>query len=105
MLSFLIISLGVYAILKWWFDTSILDHGCDLLTKHSNFMDFKMSLGDSKFALSLVELFECPWCLSFHISWILNLFIFQYNIDSTYFLSVLATAGGGMFLWQLDLKD
>lgn len=106
-LTFLLLSLAVYACLKWWFDTSLLDHFSKVVCKH-NFSDVKRYLSSNgKFGKLLVELFECPWCLAFHFALWLNLISFlSFDINFTViFHFILASAGGGMFLYQQDLKD
>ena len=108
--TFIILSFAVYAIIKWWFDTDIVDHilaacGCDLKLTEIRSKFYEGGL----FKRLLAELSECPWCLSFHFSlWINILWAslpYNFNDWQTFSLNVIAAAGGGMFLWQNDLKD
>ncbi len=97
----------VYAMIKWWFDTTIVDTFIKILTlgKIGNLKDLKDILSE-KGTLGdyLVELFECPWCLSFHFSWIVVVAL-NYTVGIPHLIAtILATAGGAMFLWQNDLK-
>jgi len=110
--TILIMSISVYAMLKWWFHTSLMDHIVKLLSfdRFFNFSELKITLSSrGVIGNYLVELFECPWCLSFHLSMWLNLVFILLSQDSftaiEMTISVLATAGGGMFLWQSDSKD
>ena len=105
-----ITSFAVYACLKWWFDTDILDHISKFINKNWSFQILKERLREgNKLERLILELFECPWCLSFHFSlWVNILMQFSYSEFHSlqfFIVSVIATAGGGMFLWQNDLKE
>ena len=108
-LTVLFLSLAVYACVKWWFDTSLLDHLTSTFTVYRNFQDLKLRIGGfSKIGELVVELFECPWCLAFHFSmWLnlANLLTLGYFNFMNLFVFTLISAGGGMFLYQQDLKD
>ena len=103
LLTLLILSFASYAIIKWWFETSLLDHVTHVLSfgKISTFGEFKGIIGESSIGAFFVELFECPWCLTFHVALWLNI-IFNDNFD---IVSILATAGGSMLIYSRDMKD
>lgn len=107
MILFITISFAIYACLKWWFDTSITDHFLRISGYNINMQELQMILADKgKLSILIVELFQCPWCISFHLSWMMNLGAFYVHKDVYLFMgSTLASAGGGMFLWQEDLKS
>lgn len=105
-------SLAVYAMLKWWFHTSIMDHIVQFgsFGKFLNFSELKITLSSRGIISRLiVELFECPWCLSFHLSLWLNSIYILFSQDvfilTNFVLSTLAIAGIAMFLWQSDIKN
>ena len=109
LITFLLSSFAVYACIKWWFDTDIISHLIRLVRPQSSFQDIKGKLSEGNVvARLLAELFECPWCLSFHFSLWLNIIVSLKLGDNDvvhFIIFTLATAGGGMFLWQNDLKD
>ena len=107
--TFLLLSFAVYACIKWWFDSDILDHLTCLLFSEE-YCEFKMVRDDmrkkGKFKSLLVELFECPWCLAFHFSLWLNILVSFNSFNFIIFVvQTIATAGLAMFLWQKDLTS
>jgi len=109
--TFLTVSFAVYACIKWWFDTDIVSYFLRGVTfrKFKSLVDVKEALAQrGRVGCLLVELFECPWCLSFHFSFWLNIIAVcqsdTFDI-SMFALHVLGTAGCGMYLWMKDLKD
>jgi len=104
-------SLSVYAIIKWWFDTSLMDHVTQVITLNrvTTFAELKQIIEADVPQIGglIVELFECPWCLSFHVSFWIHIFVMvglDFYTPLTFILSVIASAGVGMKLYSNDLK-
>jgi hypothetical protein len=92
--------------LIWIFETSIADHVSHIL-KFDNFQHLK-----DKMPPILSELFSCPWCLAFHISFwshvvaYVTIFVnFELATLGLYVLSVFASAGIAMISYKHTFLD
>lgn len=103
--------LATFAWLVWLSRTSLLDHVTHLITfrKFFNLSELKEKIVDFTAGRLFVELLECPWCLSFHISLWVNI-LTLYFTNPAFFLThsaifdvlllTSATAGGAMVLFS-----
>jgi len=103
----IILALVTYAIIKWWFDSSLMDHIIEATTmgKYNCFNSFLETFDEKPIGKLFAELFDCPWCLAFHVALWVNVIFNPFSDIFTSIASILATSGGAMAIYRFDSKD